>query len=198
MAVIRLANPNADSEQLAAIYYPYVINTAITFDTKPVEGHSFHDKMTKSMSVYPWLVCEHEREIMGYTHGAQFRDKDAFKWTVETTVYVKETAYGLGIGKSLYQTLINCLKLQNFGLCIGVITLPNLPSEYLHENLGFKRGMVIKKAGYKLGKWHDVGIWSADISSQGDKPTSPLTLPEIRSTKHYIDQVNRYSTLIKI
>ena len=198
MAVIRLANPNADSEQLAAIYYPYVINTAITFDTKPVEGHSFHDKMTKSMSVYPWLVCEHEREIMGYTHGAQFRDKDAFKWTVETTVYVKEAAHGLGIGKSLYKTLINCLKLQNFGLCIGVITLPNPTSEYLHENLGFKKGMVIKKAGYKLGKWHDVGIWSADISSQGDKPTSPLTLPEIRSTKHYIDQVNRYSTLIKI
>ena len=99
MAVIRLANPNADSEQLAAIYYPYVINTAVTFDTKPVEGHSFHGKMTKSMSIYPWLVCEHEGEIMGYAHGGQFRDKDAFKWTVETTIYVKEAAHGLGIGK---------------------------------------------------------------------------------------------------
>ena len=198
MAVIRLANPNADSEQLAAIYYPYVINTAITFDTKPVEGHSFHDKMTKSMSVYPWLVCEHEREIMGYTHGAQFRDKDSFKWTVETTIYVKEAAHGLGIGKSLYKTLMNCLKLQNFGLCIGVITLPNHTSENLHESLGFTRRAVIRKAGYKLGKWHDVGIWTADISDHGNNPTSPIILPEIRGNKRYLEQISKYSNLIRI
>ena len=119
MAAIRLANPDTDSEQVAAIYYPYVINTAITFDTEPIEGRSFHEKITKSMAIYPWLVFEHEREIMGYAHGSQFRDKEAFKWAVETTIYVKESAHGLGIGKSLYQTLINCLRLQNFSLCIG-------------------------------------------------------------------------------
>ena len=75
MADIRLANPNADSEQLAAIYYPYVINTAITFDTVPVKGHSFRDRITKSMTVYPWVVCEHEKEIMGYAHGGNFEIK---------------------------------------------------------------------------------------------------------------------------
>ena len=198
MADIRLANPNADSEQLAAIYYPYVINTAITFDTVPVKGHSFRDRITKSMTVYPWVVCEHEKEIMGYAHGGQFRDKDAFKWTVETTIYVKEAAHGLGIGKSLYKTLMNCLKLQNFGLCIGVITLPNHTSENLHESLGFTRRAVIRKAGYKLGRWHDVGIWTADISDHGNNPAPPIVLPEIRGNKRYLEQISKYSNLIKI
>ena len=198
MAAIRLANPDTDSEQVAAIYYPYVINTAITFDTEPIEGRSFHEKITKSMAIYPWLVFEHEREIMGYAHGSQFRDKEAFKWAVETTIYVKESAHGLGIGKSLYQTLINCLRLQNFSLCIGVITMPNPASIYMHENLGFKKGMLIKKAGYKLGKWHDVGIWSAGIYDHNNNPAPPVTLSQIRSDKNYIDQINQYSNLINI
>ena len=93
---------------------------------------------------------------------------------------------------------MNCLKLQNFALCIGVITLPNQTSEHLHENLGFTKEAVIKKAGYKLGKWHDVGIWTADISDHDNNPTSPIILPEIRDNKRYLEQISNYSNLIKI
>ena len=198
MASIRLVNPKTDSEQIAAIYYPYVVNTAITFDTLPVEGRVFSDKITKSMTIYPWLVCEHNGELLGYASGGQFRDKNSFDWTVETTIYVKEAAQGLGIGTSLYKALINCLTIQNFNLCIGIITIPNPTSINLHESLGFKKEGTIKKAGFKLGRWHDIGLWVKQISKHNYNPSYPTKLLQIKNDQVYLNEIDAHSKLINI
>jgi len=173
MAVIRLADPKRDARQVAAIYFPYVVNTPITFETEPPDGSKMRGRMEKVSKMYPFLVCEHEDEIMGYAYGSQFRDRSAYDWIVETTVYVREAAQGLGIGKSLYASLLECLKLQGFTSAFGVIALPNIPSVYLHEHFGFTKDYQMVDAGYKDGQWYDVGFWRVHLNNT-DQEISPV------------------------
>ena len=112
MAVIRLGDPKRDARQVAAIYYPYVINTPITFESEPPDGHEMSSRMENVLTSYPWIVCVHDDEVMGYAYGSQFRTREAYDWSVETTVYVREAAHGLGIGSALYTSLLQCLRLQ--------------------------------------------------------------------------------------
>ena len=97
MAAIRLGDPARDSRQVAAIYYPYVINTPVTFESDPPTGSEMSRRMEKVLEEYPWLICEEGQEIMGYSYGSRFRDRPAYDWIVETTIYVKESAHGLGL-----------------------------------------------------------------------------------------------------
>ena len=85
MAVIRLADPKKDARQVAAIYFPYVINTPITFESEPPDGKEMSSRMEHVLHSYPWLVCFHEDEVMGYAYGGQFRTREAYDRTVETT-----------------------------------------------------------------------------------------------------------------
>ena len=139
MAVIRLAYPKRDARQVAAIYYPYVINTPITFESKPPDGNEMSSRMENVLTSYPWLVCVHDNEVMGYAYGSQFRTREAYDWSVETTVYVREAAHGMGIGSAIYTSLLECLRLQRFVSAVGVIALPNHKSVMLHEKLGFRK-----------------------------------------------------------
>jgi len=189
MAVIRLADPKRDARQVAAIYYPYVINTPITFETIPPDGTEMYRRMKKVSETYTSLVCEHENEIMGYSYGSKFRDRSAYDWIVETTVYVREAAHGLGIGKALYASLLECLKLQGFTSAYGVIALPNDPSVSLHEHFGFTEDYLMTNAGYKDGQWYDVGFWRIKLSDvTGD--TLPIkSVDELRSMNYFKNSV---------
>ena len=189
MAVIRLADPKRDARQVAAIYYPYVINTPITFETIPPDGTEMYRRMKKVSETYTSLVCEHENEIMGYSYGSKFRDRSAYDWIVETTVYVREAAHGLGIGKALYASLLECLKLQGFTSAYGVIALPNYPSVSLHEHFGFTEDYLMTNAGYKDGQWYDVGFWRIKLSDvTGD--TLPIkSVDELRSMNYFKNSV---------
>lgn len=93
MAVIRLADPKRDARQVAAIYYPYVINTPITFESKPPDGNEMSSRMEYVLTSYPWLVCVHDDEVMGYAYGSQFRTREAYDWSVETTVYERGSSW---------------------------------------------------------------------------------------------------------
>ena len=198
MAVIRLARPLRDARQVAAIYYPYVINTPITFEFEPPDGTEIRSRIESVMEKYPWLVCEHDGEVMGYAYGSMFRSRSAYDWCVETTVYVREAAHGLGIGSALYFSLTNCLRLQGFISAVGVIALPNEASVYLHEHLGFQKDGILSKAGFKGGVWHDVGIWCLLLSEPSDDPRNPVMLPEIQNRKDYVMAVKSGESSMKI
>ena len=198
MAVIRLARPLRDARQVAAIYYPYVVNTPITFESKPPDGKEMRSRIATVMKKYPWLVCEHDGEVMGYTYGSMFRSRPAYNWSVETTVYVREAAHGLGIGYALYSSLTECLKLQGFNSAVGVIALPNEASVYLHEHLGFKKDGVLPKAGFKEGVWHDVGLWWLLLSEPTEDPQDPVMLPEIQNRKDYVMAIRSGESRMKI
>ena len=185
MAVIRLADPKRDAPQVAAIYYPYVVNTPITFETDPPDGTKMYGRMTHVSQTYPWLVCEHENEIMGYSYGSKFRDRSAYDWIVETTLYVREAAHGLGIGKALYASLLECLKLQGFTSAFGVIALPNNPSVSLHEHFGFTKDYLMIDAGYRDGRWYDVGFWRLNFSQAIEDKLALYSIDEVKETANF-------------
>ena len=184
MAVIRLADPKRDARQVAAIYYPYVINTPITFESEPPDGNEMSSRMESVLTSYPWIVCVHDDEVMGYAYGSQFRTREAYDWSVETTVYVREAAHGLGIGSALYTSLLECLRLQGYVSAVGVIALPNHKSVVLHEKLGFKRDGILPSAGYKNGTWYDVGMWWKQLDKPPEQPATPLKISDLSKSDH--------------
>ena len=189
MAVIRLADPKRDARQVAAIYLPYVLNTPITFETSPPDGTEMYRRMKKVSNMYPWIVCEHENEVMGYSYGSRFRDRSAYDWIVETTVYVREAAHGLGVGKALYASLLECLRLQGFTSAFGVIALPNDPSISLHENFGFTEDYLMTNAGYKDGHWYDVGFWRLKLSDASENILPIKSIDELKSKRCFKNSV---------
>ena len=182
MVNIRLADPSRDARQVAAIYYPYVINTHITFEYVPPNGSVIASRMKSQQEKFPWLVCEHERELMGFAYGSSFRSQQAYDWSIETTIYVREAAHNLGIGSALYETLIKCLRLQGYMSAVGVIALPNEPSVSLHNKFGYKEIGILPDAGYKSGSWYDVAIWRLELNEASPTPEKIVSIDDITNT----------------
>ena len=93
-----------DAAALLDIYAPYVENTAITFEYTVPSVQEFEQRISNTLQTYPYLVAEIDNEIVGYTYASLFRERCAYQWAVEVSIYVKKTAKKMGIGKKLYQT----------------------------------------------------------------------------------------------
>jgi phosphinothricin acetyltransferase len=172
--LIRLAT-ESDAEAILAIYAPIVRETPISFeyDVPSIEemGQRIHDKLAHG---YPWLVAEQSGRIMGYAYGGRWRERAAYQWTVEVTVYVNPAFQRMGVGRALYTALFGVLRLQGFITVVAGITLPNEGSVRLHEAVGFKPVGVYQRVGYKFDLWHDVGWWGCGLQSPPATPQSPL------------------------
>ena len=129
------------------------------------------------MESYPWIVLERDNEILGYAYASAFRTRQAYSWSVESTVYVKNGHHGQGHGKKLYLDLFRRLKEQGAANVIGGLTIPNPASIALHESLGFKQVALLKNIGFKLGKWWDVGYWMLELQELSDP--LPLRKPKL-------------------
>lgn len=152
-----------DAKQITDIYNYFVINSAVTFDQDPFESIVFEERIKNISKKYPFFVFELEDEILGYTYANKWREKPSYQFSVESTVYVKHSAFNKGIGSKLYQQLINELKLKGFKVVVGGLTLPNEASVKLHEKLGFKKVGHFPKVGLKFNNWYDVGFWQLDF-----------------------------------
>jgi len=173
----RLATP-ADAPRLAEIYAPYVTDTAITFATTPLTAADFRHKME---GPYPFLVCEENGEVIGYAYAATFREKEAYRWDVELTIYVDGAYHGHGAGKLLMARLLALLKAQGYLNAYSCVTLPNEKSIGLHKALGFALIGRFDHSGYKLGQWRSV-TWLhlplGDFDGEPAEPTPLHALPE--------------------
>ena len=154
-----------DAPQIMNIYNHYVDHTIFTFDTECASLNEIQDKIRMMMNIYPWIVYEVDGEIMGYAYASEWKAKDGYKHSVETTVYLKNGSFKNGLGTLLYQELINQLKELNFHALMGCITLPNDASIRLHEKLGFEKVGHFKEVGYKFDKWIDAGYWELRINN---------------------------------
>ena len=160
--MIREFHPK-DTQQLLEIYNYYVLNSVVTFDDEVLSLEVFTEKVNRINSVYPFIVFEENNEILGYAYGSKFRPKPAYQNTTESTIYLKHTDQGKGIGTKLYSRLIALLREQEFHIVLGVLTLPNKASVKLHEKLGFKKVAHLEEVGLKFNKWHDVGIFQLKL-----------------------------------
>jgi L-amino acid N-acyltransferase YncA len=174
---IRHADPGRDAAGCAAIYRPFVESTAVSFEAHPPSHNDFARRIQTITETHPWLVAEDDNSVVGYAYGCPHRERAAYRWAADVTVYVDPAKRRQGIGRALYTTLFQLLKKQGiYVLCAGV-TLPNDASVALHESLGFVPVGIYEKIGYKLGRWHDVGWWQLPLAKQtSDQPPEPSTL----------------------
>jgi L-amino acid N-acyltransferase YncA len=149
----------SDARQLCDIYNHYVINSTVTFEEEPISTKEMSDRIDKVHSRLPWLVYEKENEVIGYAYATEWRSRIAYRYSAETTVYLKPGMHGKGIGSLLYKALIETIKPFSIHTLIGGIALPNDSSIALHEKLGFEKVAHFKEVGFKMNKWIDVGYW---------------------------------------
>ena len=152
-----------DAKQLVDIYNYYVLNTVVTFDDVPFLVEAFEEKITTISSNYPFIVFEENNKILGYAYTNKWREKPAYKHTVEVTIYLSSNAVGKQIGSKLYTELLNQLKNHNYHVIVGGLTLPNEASVKLHEKFGFKQVAHFKEVGHKFNTWLDVGFWQLTL-----------------------------------
>ena len=182
--MIRLRQADeGDAAAIAAIYAPFVRDTAITFETEMASEADIGARMRDGGALYPWIVAEDEAggALLGYAYASGFRSRAAYRFAVETTVYVDPEAQGRGAGEALYRLLVATLTEQGFTQAIGAIALPNQASVRLHEKLGFAQAGLYRKVGWKLGAWHDVGLWQRPLAPSACSPDEPRVLSELRT-----------------
>ncbi|MEP6902957.1 MAG: N-acetyltransferase family protein [Actinomycetota bacterium] len=148
-----------DAAQIAEIYNYYIKNTHQTFETEPLGANEMQERIREISEDYPYLVAEENGEIYGYAHASRFKMRQAYEFSAEVSIYVKNEAKQKGIGTQLYAKLFEELRETNIHAIMAGISLPNDPSVKFHQKLGFSKVAHFREVGYKLGRWVDVGYW---------------------------------------
>jgi phosphinothricin acetyltransferase len=175
--MIRLAT-SGDAVRVAAIYRPYVTESAISFETDAPAREEMAQRMASAIG--PWLVFEEGRKVVGYAYGSKHRERAAYAWSADVSVYVDAASHRTGIGRALYGSLLALLRLQGFYTAHAGITLPNQASVGLHEAVGFRKVGVYTKVGYKGGAWHDVGWWQFPLRERAGDPLPLRTVEDLQ------------------
>lgn len=183
---IRVATPQ-DAGALLAIYAPYVTDTAITFEYEVPFITEFRERIRHTLERYPYLVMEQDGEILGYAYAGPFKERAAYDWAVETTIYVKQGMKKQGIGRKLYQALEDTLIRQNIlnlNACIGY---PTVEDEYLtrnsmefHQHLGYRLVGQFYQCGYKFERWYDMVWMEKLVGEHGVEPVRVKPFPELQ------------------
>jgi phosphinothricin acetyltransferase len=169
--VIRLAAPD-DAAAIAALYRHYVEESRISFEEVAPDAAEIARRMASP--VHPWLVAEHEGTLLGFASTSPMRNRPAYRWSVETGIYLDASAQGRGLGRKLLGAHVELLERQGFVTAIAGIALPNEVSVALHEKLGFTLSGIERGVGFKLGEWVDVGRWQKDLAARAETPAQPL------------------------
>jgi phosphinothricin acetyltransferase len=148
-----------DARDICGIYNHFVENTAVSFEERPVPVSEMESRIREISAAYPWFVREEEGAVLGYAYANRFRDRAAYRYTAELSIYVKSGHEGKGIGGGLFARLLEAVRESSLHVLVSAITVPNERSVGLHEKFGFVRTALFKEIGYKLGGWRDVGYW---------------------------------------
>ncbi len=172
--LIRHADPDRDAAGCAAIYAPYVRDTVISLEEQSPDADEVARRIERISRTHPWLVAEEDGEVCGFAYGSLHRERAAYRWATDVTVYVDPTYHRRGLGRALYTALFELLRRQGFHVACAGVTLPNEASVGLHESLGFLPVGVYRRIGFKFGAWWDVGWWQLDLLRAGpDPPREP-------------------------
>jgi len=158
--VIRAARAD-DAAPICTIYNHHVTGTTVTFDETPLATREMGRRVRAA--TLPWLVIEDSGVVAGYSRAAPWKTRDAYRHTVESSVYVDPRFQRRGHGRRLYQALLAELRGRQVHVVLAGIALPNPPSIALHERLGFTPCGVMREVGWKFGRWVDVGYWALTL-----------------------------------
>jgi phosphinothricin acetyltransferase len=173
--LIRPADPARDAAACADIYGPYVRETVISLEEEAPDAPALAGRIDRITATHPWLIAELDGRPVGFAYGSQHRERAAYRWATDTTVYLDRSHHRRGIGRALYEELLARLTEQGFHVACAGITLPNAASVGLHEALGFEPVGVYRRVGFKMGSWRDVGWWQRDlVALSNTAPAEPL------------------------
>ena len=155
----------ADAGACAAIYAPYVTDTAVSFETDPPTAEEMAARISAAVSSHAWIVLEDEGLVVGYAYGGPFRSRAAYRWACEVSVYLELGRRRTGAGRALYEALFARLVERGLRTAVAGMTLPNEPSVALHRALGFEAVGTFRRVGWKHDAWHDVAWMQRPLSS---------------------------------
>jgi phosphinothricin acetyltransferase len=156
--MLRAVTPR-DAAAIAGIYNYYVKNTVITFEEQPVSIGEMEERIRTITLQYPYFVLEENNEIQGYAYINKYRERSAYRYTAELTIYLKNGLEGKGKGSLLMAGVLEEARKRGIHSVLSVVTLPNERSAAIHEKFGFAQVACLKEAGFKCEKWLDVGFW---------------------------------------
>src|SRR5436190_24103124 len=161
-----------DAAACAAIYAPYVTDTAISFEAEPPDDAEMARRIAAALETHAWLVIEDEG-VFGYAYGGPFKERRAYRWASEVSVYIERGRQRTGAGRRLYTALFDRLTERGYLMAIAGMTLPNEASVGLHRAMDFEPVGTYRRIGYKFGAWHDVAWMQRPLASGGDPPEEP-------------------------
>ncbi|MFA9376085.1 MAG: N-acetyltransferase family protein [Lachnotalea sp.] len=139
-----------DAEEILEIYKPYIKNTVISFEYEIPSLEEFRTRIKKISADYPYIVYLEDDKIIGYAYANRQKERAAYQWNAELSIYIEQSHFRRGLGKILYSALMDISVLQNICNVYGVTTANNQNSEKLHEYLGFNKLGVYHHTGYKF------------------------------------------------
>lgn len=153
-----------DANTIARIYNHYILNSVITFEEEAVSPTEMAGRIGKVQAAsLPYIVDERDGDVIGYAYAGRWHERSAYRYSVETTIYLDADHLGKRIGGALYAALLSQLKERGLHVAIGGIALPNAGSVALHEKLGFRKVAHYAEVGFKFDRWIDVGYWQYAI-----------------------------------
>jgi phosphinothricin acetyltransferase len=183
-AAIRLAELR-DAAALADIYRPSVVAAATSFELEPPGEAEMARRLAVILAYAPWIVVEHDAGVIGYAYASKHHERAAYQWSVDVTVYIHQDHHRRGVGRALYTSLLELLRLQGFYTACAGVTLPNPASVGLHESFGFRPVGVYHAVGHKLGAWHDVGWWELALRERAGVPSPPLSFDQVKASARF-------------
>jgi phosphinothricin acetyltransferase len=159
-----------DAEACAAIYAPYVIDTAITFENDPPRPAEMAERIAAALRSHAWLVLEDDGRVVGYAYAGPYKSRAAYRWSCEVSVYLEQGLRRSGGGRALYDALFTRLARRGFRTAVAGMTLPNDASAGLHRAMGFEPVGTYRRVGWKHDTWHDVAWVQRAIASGDDRP----------------------------
>lgn len=181
-SIIRLAT-ESDAVQILEIYAPFCNDSSsvVSFEVEPPSQDEMMSRINSVLQQLPWLVCEQNGQVLGYAYAGLHRQRAAYQWSVEVSVYIRDTERRSGIGQALYTSLFQILTLQGYFNAYAGMTLPNPGSARLHEKMGFKPIGTYHRVGYKNGAWRDVAWYELSLQPLVSNPEQPQNINLIRN-----------------
>ncbi len=171
--LIRPADPARDGAPCAAIYAPFVDGSAVSFEERVPSTAEMSLRIERTRQAYPWLVAQAGEQVTGFAYASRHRERAAYRWAADVSVYVAGDRRRHGIARALYEALFKMLARQGLFVACAGITLPNEASVGLHLALGFTEVGVYRRIGFKLGSWHDVAWWQKELRAPEPSPADP-------------------------
>jgi len=177
---IRPADSARDAKAIAAIYAPYVADTVISFEDVAPTAAEMAARIERLARTHAWVVAADGGGILGYAYGCPHRERAAYRWATEVSVYVDPRHQRRGAGRALYEALFGLLADQGYRIALAGIALPNDASVGLHEACGFKPVGIYRAIGFKHETWWDVGWWQRDLAGDAGDGRPPEPGPPLR------------------